>query len=109
MEGTTRGATPDPNTGSTGRDPDCKMASSTRSDNKERAHAAGTGPPAARTPPGGEEAGPRGQGVRPGIGVEEGDMANITPRETREEALGRLSPPAPPPPVVNSGTGGERV
>ena len=35
-------------------------------------------------------------------------MANTTPGRTREEALGRLSLPAPPP-VVNSGTGGERV
>ena len=35
-------------------------------------------------------------------------MANTTPGRTREEALGRLSLPAPPP-VVNSRTGGERV
>ena len=84
------------------------MASSTRSANEERAHTAGAGTPAARTPPVREEAGPRGKGVLPGIGAEESYTANTTPGGTREEALGRLSPPAPLPPVVNSGTGGER-
>ena len=109
MEGTTRGATADPTTGLTGRDADCNMASSTRSANEEKAHTARAGPPVARTPPGGEEDGPRGKGVLPGIGAEESYMANTTPGRTREEALGRPSPPAPPLPVVNSGTGGERV
>ena len=36
-------------------------------------------------------------------------MTNVTPGRTREEGLGRLSQPAPPPPVMSSGTGSERV
>ena len=84
------------------------MASSTRGANEERVHTAGAGLPAAKTPLVGEEAGPRDQGVLPGVVAEESYMPNTTTRETREEASGCLSPPAPPPPVGNRGTEGER-
>ena len=40
--------------------------------------------------------------------AEESYTPNTTPGGTREEASGRLSPPAPPPPVVNRGTEGEK-
>ena len=85
------------------------MASSTRSANEERAHTAGVEPPTAGTSPGGEEAGPRGKGAMPGIGAGESYLTNSTPGRTRGETSGRLSPPAPPPPAVNDGTGGEGV
>ena len=85
------------------------MASSTRSANKERAHTAGGGgPPATGTPPVREKAGPRGKGLLPGSGTEKSYTANTTPGGTREEVLGCLSPPVPPPPVGDSGMGGER-
>ena len=83
-------------------------ASSTKGDNEERVHTTGTGMPAAKTPPVGEEAGPRGTGVLPGVGAEESNTPNTTPGGTREEASGHLPPPAPPPQVVNSATEGER-
>ena len=108
MEGTTRGATADQNIGPPGRDPDCNMASSTRGSNKERVHTARAGPPAAKTPPVGDKAGQRGKGVLPGIRAEESYTPNTTPGGTRRKASGRLSPPAPLPPVVDSGTEGER-
>ena len=41
VEGTTRGATADPSTGSTGGDPDCIIVSPTRGAKDERAHTAG--------------------------------------------------------------------
>ena len=85
------------------------MASSTRSVDEERAHTAGAEPPAARTPPGGEEAGPKGKGALPGIGAEESYLTNSTPGRTRGETSGRLSLPAPPLPAVNDGTGGKGV
>ena len=103
MEGTTRGATADPNTVPTGRDPDCNMASPTRGAKEERAYTAGARPPAARTPPAGEEAEPGSKWALPGGGAKENYAANTTPGGTREKASDRLSPPAPPP-VVDSGT-----
>ena len=45
----------------------------------------------------------------PGIGAGESYLTNSTPGRTRGETSGRLSPPAPPPPAVNDGTGGEGV
>ena len=84
------------------------MASSTRSANEERVHAAVAEPPAAKTPLVGEEAGPRDKGALPGDVAEESCTPNITPGVTREEASNRLSPPAPLPPVVNNRIGGER-
>ena len=98
-----RGTTANLNTGPSGRDPDCNMASSTRGANEERVHSTGAGPPAAKTPPVGGEAGPRDKGALPGVVAEESYMPNTTPGGTGEEASDSLSPPAPPPSVVNHG------
>ena len=80
-----RGVTADPNTGPTGRDPDCNMASSTRGANEERVHTAGAGLPAAKTPLVREEAGPRDQGVLPGVVAEESYTPNTATGGIREE------------------------
>ena len=84
------------------------MEGTTRGANEERVHVTGARPPAAKTPLVGKEAGPRDPRVLPRVVAEESYMPNTTPRETREEASGCLSPPAPPPPVGNRGTEGER-
>ena len=83
------------------------MASSTRGTNEERVHATGVRPPAAKTPVG-EEDGLRDEGALPGVVAEESYAPSITPGRTREGAVGRLSPPAPLPPVVNHGIEGKR-
>ena len=108
MEGTTRGATADLSPGTTGRDPDCNMASPTRGAKEERAPTAGAGPAAARAPPAREEAEPRSKEALGGVRAAENHRTNTVPGETREEASGRLSPPAPPP-AANDGTGSEGV
>ena len=84
------------------------MASSTRGANEEKVHVVGARPPAAKTLLVGEEAGQRDQGVLPRVVAEESYTPNTTPGGTREEVSGRLSLPAPPPPVVNRGTEGKR-
>ena len=84
------------------------MASPTKGTEEERAPNAGAGPAATRAWLAGGEAEPRSKEALGGVGAAGNNRANTTPGETREEALGRLSPPAPPPPVVDSGKGGER-
>ena len=81
MEGTTRAATADPNTGAAWRGPGCNMESPIRGDKEEGTHTAGAGLPAAGTPPAGGEAVPRSRGVLEGGGAEESYPANTTPGE----------------------------
>ena len=107
MEGTTRGATADPNKGAAGRGPGCNMESPTRGAKEERAHTPGARLPAARTPPAGEEAVPGSRGALAGVGAKESYPANTTPGGTGGEVTGRLSPAAPPPPAADSETRGE--
>ena len=106
MEGTTRGATADPNTGAAGRGPGCNMESPIRGAKEERAHTVGAGLPATGMPPAGEEAMPRSRGAPGRGGAEESYPGITTPRGTGGEAKGHLSPAAPPP-AAGRETGGE--
>ena len=107
MEGTTRAATANPNTGAAGWGPNCNMESPIRGDKEEGVHTARAGPPAAEAPLAGREAVPRGKGALAGGGAEESYPANTTPGGTGEEVKGRLSPAAPPPPAAGSEPRGE--
>ena len=95
MEGTTRAATADRNTGAAGRGPGCNMESPIRGDKEEGVHTAGAGLPAAEALPAGREVVPRGKGALAGGGAEESYLANTALGGTAEEAKGRLSPAAP--------------
>ena len=89
MEGTTRAATADPNTGAAGRGPGCNMESPIRGDKEEGVHTAGAGLPAAKALPAGREVVPRGKGALAGGGAEESYLANTARGGTAEEAKGR--------------------
>ena len=102
LEGTTRAATADPNTGATGRGPGCNRKSPIRGDREEGAHTAGAGPPAAEAPPAGGAAVPRVKGALGGGGAEESYPANTTPGGTGEEAQGHFSQAAQLPPATGS-------
>ena len=101
-------ATTDSNTGPTGRDSGCNMASLIRGASEEMVRAAGVGLPAAEMSPSWGETGPRDGGALPWGAAEESCVPDTTPGGTREEASDRLSLPAPPQPVVDRHIEGER-
>ena len=88
MEGTTRGATADPNKGAAGRGPGCNMESPTRGTKMEGAHTAWAGLPVAGTPQAGGEDGPGSRGALAGVGAKENYPATTTPRGTGGEVTG---------------------
>ena len=84
------------------------MENPIRGDREKGARTAAAGPLAAEAPPAGGEAVPRGEEALAGGRAEESHRANATLGEPGEEAKGRFSPAAPPPPTAGSEPRGER-
>ena len=78
------------------------MESPIKGDKEERVHTAGTGLPAAGTPPTRGEAVQKGKGALGVNRAEEDYPATAKPRGAGKEVQDRLSPAPPPPPAPDS-------